>query len=177
MDKRSIFERGFAILLSVILMAACFPLSIFAEDTTQGPDFSGTNLMNLENVQPSGYTTTTNPYGYDVGMPFLMVEQNELMYLNVWGNQVRQASYFDMGTESSLPTFARKKSGANGTFSVDTYALMEAVAFDPTGSGRKDHVAFVGISNKRGYLWVIDTRQEAGSDRSGPVDIGDLINK
>ena len=174
MDKRSIFERGFAILLSVILMAACFPLSIFAEDTTQGPDFSGTNLMNLENVQPSGYTTTTNPYGYDVGMPFLMVEQNELMYLNVWGNQVRQASYFDMGTESSLPTFARKKSGANGTFSVDTYALMEAVAFDPTGSGRKDHVAFVGISNKRGYLWVIDTRQEAGSDRSGPVDIGDF---
>ena len=174
MDKRSIFERGFAILLSVILMAACFPLSIFAEDTTQDPDFSGTNLMNLENVQPSGYTTTTNPYGYDVGMPFLMVEQNELMYLNVWGNQVREASYFDMGTESSLPTFARKKSGANGTFSVDTYALMEAVAFDPTGSGRKDHVAFVGISNKRGYLWVIDTRQEAGSDRSGPVDIGDF---
>ena len=174
MDKRSIFERGFAILLSVILMAACFPLSIFAEDTTQGPDFSGTNLMNLENVQPSGYTTTTNPYGYDVGMPFLMVEQNELMYLNVWGNQVRQASYFDMGTESSLPTFARKKSGANGTFFVDTYALMEAVAFDPTGSGRKDHVAFVGISNKRGYLWVIDTRQEAGSDRSEPVDIGDF---
>lgn len=90
MDKRSIFERGFAILLSVILMAACFPLSIFAEDTTQGPDFSGTNLMNLENVQPSGYTTTTNPYGYDIGEPFLMVEQNELMYLNAWDNKVQQ---------------------------------------------------------------------------------------
>ena len=174
MDKRSIFERGFAILLSVILMAACFPLSIFAEDTTQGPDFSGTNLMNLENVQPSGYTTTTNPYGYDIGEPFLMVEQNELMYLNVWDNKVRQASYFDMGTESSLPTFARKKSNDSGKFSVPTYALMEAVPFDPTGSGRKDHVAFVGISNKRGYLWVIDTRQEAGSDRSEPVDIGDF---
>ena len=174
MDKRSIFERGFAILLSVILMAACFPLSIFAEDTTQDPDFSGTNLMNLENVQPSGYTTTTNPYGYDIGEPFLMVEQNELMYLNAWDNKVRQASYFDMGTESSLPTFARKKSNDSGKFSVPTYALMEAVPFDPTGSGRKDHVAFVGISNKRGYLWVIDTRQEAGSDRSEPVDIGDF---
>ena len=174
MDKRSIFERGFAILLSVILMAACFPLSIFAEDTTQGPDFSGTNLMNLENVQPSGYTTTTNPYGYDIGEPFLMVEQNELMYLNAWDNKVRQASYFDMGTESSLPTFARKKSNDSGKFSVPTYALMEAVPFDPTGSGRKDHVAFVGISNKRGYLWVIDTRQKAGSDRSEPVDIGDF---
>ena len=100
-------------------------------------DFSGTNLMNLERVQPSGYSTTTNPYGYDVGMPFLMVEQNELMYLNVWGNQVHQASYFDMGESSSLPTFARSKGGANGSFYASTYGLMEAVSFDrqrPKGS-------------------------------------------
>ncbi|WP_418778975.1 hypothetical protein [Hominenteromicrobium sp.] len=131
MDKRSIFERGFAILLSVILMAACFPLSIFAEDTTQDPDFSGTNLMNLENVQPSGYTTTTNPYGYDIGEPFLMVEQNELMYLNAWDNNVRQASYFSMGSESALKTFAKNKSGSSGTFSNPNYKLMQAVSFDP----------------------------------------------
>ena len=176
MDKRSIFERGFAILLSVILMAACFPLSIFAEDTTQEPDFSGTNLMNLENVQPSGYTTTTNPYGYDIGEPFLMVEQNELMYLNVWDNKVRQASYFSMGTESALNTFAKNKSGSNGTFSNPNYKLMQAVSFDPTGSGRRDHVAFVGVSgqNKKGYMWVIDTTKGTGSDCSPQVEIGDF---
>ena len=176
MDKRSIFERGFAILLSVILMAACFPLSIFAEDTTQDPDFSGTNLMNLENVQPSGYTTTTNPYGYDIGEPFLMVEQNELMYLNVWDNKVRQASYFSMGTESALNTFAKNKSGSNGTFSNPNYKLMQAVSFDPTGSGRRDHVAFVGVSgqNKKGYMWVIDTTKGTGSDCSPQVEIGDF---
>ena len=137
-----------------------------AEEPEDGEeaDFSGTNLMNLERVQPSGYSTTTNPYGYDVGMPFLMVEQNELMYLNVWGNQVRQASYFNMGESSSLPTFARSKGGANGSFYASTYGLMEAVSFDPTGSGRRDHVAFVGVSNKRGYLWVIDTTKSAGSE-------------
>ena len=176
MDKRSIFERGFAILLSVILMAACFPLSIFAEDTTQEPDFSGTNLMNLENVQPSGYTTTTNPYGYDIGEPFLMVEQNELMYLNVWDNKVRQASYFSMGTESALNTFAKNKSGSKGTFSNPNYKLMQAVSFDPTGSGRRDHVAFVGVSgqNKKGYMWVIDTTKGTGSDCSPQVEIGDF---
>ena len=176
MDKRSIFERGFAILLSVILMAACFPLSIFAEDTTQGPDFSGTNLMNLENVQPSGYTTTTNPYGYDIGEPFLMVEQNELMYLNAWDNKVRQASYFSMGSESALKTFARNKSGSSGTFSNPNYKLMQAVSFDPTGSGRRDHVAFVGVSgqDRKGYMWVIDTTKEKGSDCSGLVAIGDF---
>ena len=176
MDKRSIFERGLAILLSVILMAACFPLSIFAEDTTQAPDFSGTNLMNLESVQPSGYSTTTNPYGYDIGEPFLMVEQNELMYLNVWDNKVRQASYFSMGTGSALETFAKNKSGSSGTFSNPNYKLMQAVSFDPTGSGRRDHVAFVGVSgqNKKGYMWVIDTTKETGSDCSPRVEIGDF---
>ena len=176
MDKRSIFERGFAILLSVILMAACFPLSIFAEDTTQGPDFSGTNLMNLENVQPSGYTTTTNPYGYDIGEPFLMVEQNELMYLNAWDNKVRQASYFSMGSESALKTFARNKLGSSGTFSNPNYKLMQAVSFDPTGSGRRDHVAFVGVSgqDKKGYMWVIDTTKGTDSDCSRLVEIGDF---
>ena len=176
MDKRSIFERGFAILLSVILMAACFPLSIFAEDTTQDPDFSGTNLMNLENVQPSGYTTTTNPYGYDIGEPFLMVEQNELMYLNAWDNRVRQASYFAMGSESALETFAKNKSGSSGTFSNPNYKLMQAVSFDPTGSGRRDHVAFVGVSgqNKKGYMWVIDTTKGTDSDCSPQVEIGDF---
>ena len=176
MDKRSIFERGLAILLSVILMAACFPLSIFAEDTTQDPDFSGTNLMNLENVQPSGYTTTTNPYGYDIGEPFLMVEQNELMYLNAWDNRVRQASYFSMGSESALENFAKKKSGSSGTFSNPNYKLMQAVSFDPTGSGRRDHVAFVGVSgqNKKGYMWVIDTTKGTDSDCSQQVEIGDF---
>ena len=176
MDKRSIFGRGLAILLSVTLMAACFPLSIFAEDTTQDPDFSGTNLMNLESVQPSGYTTTTNPYGYDIGEPFLMVEQNELMYLNAWDNKVRQASYFSMGTESALETFAKKKSGSSGTFSNPNYKLMQAVSFDPTGSGRRDHVAFVGVSgqNKKGYMWVIDTTKGTGSDCSPQVEIGDF---
>ena len=175
MDKRSIFERGFAILLSVILMAACFPLSIFAEDTTQDPDFSGTNLMNLENVQPSGYTTTTNPYGYDIGEPFLMVEQNELMYLNAWDNRVRQASYFSMGSESALNTFAKNKSGSSGTFSNPNYKLMQAVSFDPTGSGRRDHVAFVGVGqDKKGYMWVIDTTKGTDSDRSPLVEIGNF---
>ena len=176
MDKRSIFERGLAILLSVILMAACFPLSIFAEDTTQAPDFSGTNLMNLESVQPSGYTTTTNPYGYDIGEPFLMVEQNELMYLNAWDNRVRQASYFSMGSELALKTFAKNKSGSSGTFSNPNYKLMQAVSFDPTGSGRRDHVAFVGVSgqNKKGYMWVIDTTKGTDSDCSRQVEIGDF---
>ena len=176
MDKRSIFGRGLAILLSVTLMAACFPLSIFAEDTTQDPDFSGTNLMNLESVQPSGYTTTTNPYGYGIGEPFLMVEQNELMYLNAWDNNVRQASYFSMGSESALKTFAKNKSGSSGTFSNPNYKLMQAVSFDPTGSGRRDHVAFVGVSgqDKKGYMWVIDTTKGTDSDRSQLVEIGDF---
>ena len=173
MKKQALFGRGIAILLSIIMIVVCFPLPAFAEETSQEADFSGTNLMNLESVQPSGYATTTNPYGYDIGDPFLMVEQNELMYLNVWDNKVRQASYFDMGSESSLPAFARSKNGGNGSFYASDYKLMEAVSFDPTGNGRRDHVAFVGISgDKKGYMWVIDTTKTNGSDCSPRVEIG-----
>ena len=165
MDRKTFLRRGITALLSIIMIVSCFPMSAFAEGTSEGTagtsqkaDFSGTNLMNLESVQPSGYTTTTNPYGYDIGDPFLMVEQNEVMYLNVWDNRVRQASYFDMGSENSLSAFAKSKTGVSGSFYASNYKLMEAVSFDPTGSGRRDHVAFVGISgDKKGYMWVIDT--------------------
>ena len=69
MDKRSIFERG----LPYCQLADGSLLS--AVNLCGGHDarlnFSGTNLMNLENItKPSGYATTTNPYGYDIGDRF-----------------------------------------------------------------------------------------------------------
>ena len=81
-----------------------------------------------------------------------------------------------MGSESALNTFAKNKSGSSGTFSNPNYKLMQAVSFDPTGSGRRDHVAFVGVSgqNKKGYMWVIDTTKGTGSDCSQQVEIGDF---
>ena len=53
---------------------------------------------------------------------------------------------------------------------------MQAVSFDPTGSGRRDHVAFVGVSgkDKKGYMWVIDTTKGTDSDLSQLVEIGDF---
>ena len=160
---------------ALVMLATFFPLSVFADETQQTADFSGTNLMNLENVEPSGYSGTTNPYGYDIDVPFLMVEQNELMYLNAWNGTVRSNSYFDMGATDSLSNFTKSRTGTNGTFYADAnYSLMEAVSFDPTGSGRRDHVAFVGISNwdKKGYLWIIDTT-DSGHDY-GRVEIGNF---
>lgn len=69
MNKNCFFRRGIGVLLSVLLTAACVPVAALGEDGAQEADFSGTNLMDLERVQPSGFSSTTNPYGYDVGMP------------------------------------------------------------------------------------------------------------
>lgn len=175
MSKKNLIRRSFGALTALVMLTTCFPLSVFADETQQTADFSGTNLMNLENVEPSGYSSTTNPYGYDIDVPFLMVEQNELMYLNAWDGTVRSNSYYDMGTTDSLANFTKSKTGANGTFYADAnYSLMEAVSFDPTGSGRRDHVAFVGISkfNKKGYLWILDTTDlNRGYERA---EIGDF---
>ena len=175
MSKKHLIRRSLCIVISLIMFVTCFPHSAFAVESGQTADFSGTNLMNLESVEPSGFSSTTNPYGYDVGVPFLMVEQNELMYLNAWGGSLKSNAYYDMGTSSALSTFARNKSGSNSSFYADAnYSLMEAVSFDPTGSGRRDHVAFVGISNydKKGYLWIIDTTAKDNSTCGGRVEIG-----
>lgn len=40
------------------------------------------------------------------------------------------------------------------------YAFVQSVSFDPFGSGRRDHVAYVGLdkSDKQVYLHIYDTR-------------------
>lgn len=65
MKKKSIFERGIAIMLSVVMLAACFPLSTFAEEATSfgSPQFSSdaANAL-MKDTKPTGFDKTTNPY-------------------------------------------------------------------------------------------------------------------
>ena len=46
----------------------------------------------------------------------------------------------------------------------EKYHGIRAVSFDPTGSGRRDHVAFVGVDFDKAVLWVYDTVNRHLSD-------------
>ena len=85
MYKKFILKRSLCALLSVIIIAACLPLSVFAADPSE-PQFSSDAANTLmKNTKPTGFDNTTNPYGYAVGRPFAMVEKNELLYFETYG--------------------------------------------------------------------------------------------
>lgn len=81
MYKKLILKRSLCALLSVIIIAACLPLSVFAADPSE-PQFSSDAANTLmKNTKPAGFDNTTNPYGYDVGRPFAMVEKTNCFIL------------------------------------------------------------------------------------------------
>ena len=186
-DRKSVTVRVACALLSLIIFVGTLPLSVLAADAdpiqntgTGGSNISDFDLMNND-VTPDGFSTTTNPYGYGIGVPFLMVEQNELMVLRDYGNSngIGHNDYWDFQSGSQMVNFVNainKQYNGYDEFTASEYDLVQAVAFDPTGNGRNDHVAFVGLKQGKGYLWVIDTRISGknGGDSSSAVVIGDF---
>ena len=167
MYKKLILKRSLCALLSVIMIAVCLPLSVFAADPSE-PQFSSDAANTLmKNTKPAGFDNTTNPYGYAVGRPFAMVEKNELLYFETYGTSAT-GKIADVGTPESLKNFISKKGTASDASlpnmdisALQTYyAFVQSVSFDPFGSGRRDHVAYVGLdkSDKQVYLHIYDTR-------------------
>ena len=167
MYKKLILKRSLCALLSIIIIAACLPLSVFAADPSE-PQFSSDAANTLmKNTKPTGFDNTTNPYGYAVGRPFAMVEKNELLYFETYDKSAT-GKIADVGTPESLKNFISKKGTASDASlpNMDIsalrmyYAFVQSVSFDPFGSGRRDHVAYVGLnkSDQQVYLHIYDTR-------------------
>lgn len=165
MNKKFIFRRAISAVLAVAMIAASLPFSSFAEDGSDSPTFSSDAANSLmKNTVPAGYDKTTNPYGYDVDHPFAMVEQNELIYFETY--TVRTTGKIaDVGTANSLQSFISNSNTASDSSlpNVDisafsNYAYMQAVAFDPYGTGRRDHIVYVGLNrgDRKVYAHVYD---------------------
>lgn len=147
---------------------------------------------------PAGFSDDiANPYGYDKGSKFLLSEHNELLFYYTFdtdsnssgrkGN--RHTAWYDKyASGGSLTLRDDKKGTVQGGFSqfgeyetTDAFAYVAATSFDPTGSGRRDHVAYVGYEHKgdRGYyLWILDTRngKQYGPTRISKSDCNWLEN-
>ena len=157
MNKKFIFRRAISAVLAVAMIAASLPFSSFAEDGSDSPTFSSDAANSLmKNTVPAGYDKTTNPYGYDVDHPFAMVEQNELFYLQTTASSVN-GKIADVGTAESLLSFiSNNNTASDGSLpdlslssSIQQLSFIQSVAFDPTGSGRKDYVVYVGVHRTR----------------------------
>ena len=165
MNKKFIIRRAVCAALALVMIVACLPFSSFAEDGSDSPTFSSDAANSLmKNTVPAGYDKTTNPYGYDVDHPFAMVEQNELLYFETYTGRTT-GKIADVGTANSLQSFISNSNTASDSSlpNVDisafsNYAYMQAVAFDPYGTGRRDHIVYVGLNrgDRKVYAHVYD---------------------
>ncbi len=144
----------------------------YAADDQQGvsydDDVSNQDLyekMTGQEEKPEGYNDSlksVDPYGYGVDVPFYLNKQSELVVYAT--NDFRD----DPGSERTIRSY-NLLSGSNvgnilkgaglsesyqiprgGTPAVITKPLnyVKTIAFDPTGSGRKDHLAVLGVYNE-----------------------------
>ena len=183
-------KRPLALILTLCMAIGLLPSTMpIAQAAAGNSQFD--SIINMEKKTPAGFdlADTTNPYGYGVDVPFLLSEQNELMLYSTYdveyGDDKRtwttwydnfkpgdinsdniSAGTMELTVNSEYKSDRNAKGGFDYTNSfADTkgYSYVKAVAFDPKGTGRKDHVAYVGYSpgTRQVVTWVLDTVNNA----------------
>lgn len=162
MKKRIISFLLVLVFCGMAVLPAC-PVS--AAETDNTTDFAGITdpgvprNFNNANVQ--------DPYGYGKGVPFLLTEQNELFFMHNYNGSSTVAVKDTLGSQSFntgrvLNAFG-KTSYQPTNDTVRGMSFSKAVSFDPTGSGRRDHVAVVGVSGYILYIVFYNLRTQTWS--------------
>ncbi len=167
MKSKSV-TRMLAILMSALLLTAFIPALGTAEVSEAATD-EGKKAYDeyMRTEPPDQYTDPKyEPYGYGKDVPFMMNRQSELLfYMTNEDSPKKITSVYDKLKAGNLEDIFK---GATRSDPIDDVredlkkaAFVQAVAFDPRGCGREDHVAFIGVNaNKKAYVWVYDTRNK-----------------
>ena len=90
------------------------------------------------------------PYGIEKNQAFMLSTENELLVLSSHDMQTSEgtqnARYYDNTNNGAYA----KDSTTSADNVYQALAFSETVAFDATGSGRNDHVAYVGYDQTAG---------------------------
>ena len=172
-------KRLLAAFLSALLALSSLPLAAIPAMADEG-DSRFDTILEMDSVTPAGFDKNSeeNPYGQPKNQPFLLNAESELMvYRNKDNGNTVDLGWYDTRVDSGLNLGLDGKD-ANGFESTGLYSSsvvnvlkelyhVESVAFDPTGSGRKDHVAYIGHDVNGGsrnddeiVIVVVDTTQD-----------------
>ncbi len=156
--------RVAAAIISFCLALSLLPFNVFAENEATSAVLD--KIMSV-NTQPDVFDKDEiSPYGTKKGEAFMLAPQNELLLLRSWngsdsgtytwhqnflyGESTEDEKNISIGQMSMIDStvVGIKPFENNGMFSGrQVLRYMQAVAFDPTGSGRDDHVAFIGFNS------------------------------
>lgn len=162
-EKYEILKRLISAVICLIITLGLFPYSVSASEKNTASSLDA--LLEI-NDRPKEMNNASNPYGYSEGIPFNLAPQDELMYLysgltHRYFNQsgMKYDIYEGISAGTSIngdrTNLGRSVITGNG---YRTWGFVQAIAFDPYGTGRKTHVAYIGLDNKNwGFkLNVID---------------------
>ncbi len=150
--NRGLSVRIMTALLSVLLLMGLFPYVNVSAATAEEI------LSVFDSSAPSEYKAGENPYGYATNQEFLMAAQNELLLLrshnagnikNNWYSGFNAGSFNGNDSSAKLQNIDESSSpfSSSGSYSSQkSYPFTNAVAFDPMGTGRDDHVAYIGFN-------------------------------
>lgn len=171
-------RRVIAVALGALLALSPLPLSAMTA-TAETMEGRFDTILEMDSVTPAGFDENSdeNPYGQLEGQPFLLNTESELMvYRNRSNRNDVDLGWYDTRVDSGLnlgldgkDSNGFESTGLYGSSAVDELKWLyhvESVAFDPTGSGRKDHVAYIGHDVNEGsrnddeiVIVVVDTTQ------------------
>lgn len=175
-EEKSVLKKLGAGTLALLLAVGLLPLTriwnVNAEGSSGGdeePD-SYKRIMGVDSNPPSDWAVEKDPYGYGKMQDFMLLEQDELLINK--STTVGGGEHFLSYGQLKSGTTNHPINGAGETWTKDlgghyTLAFTQSVAFDPTGSGRKDHVAVLGIyassygtskSPPKVYMYVMDNQ-------------------
>ena len=171
-------KRITSIILALLTLVGTLPLGaiyVSAEDAMRydSIDVAGSTTDYNEIINPGApynfnKSNLQDPYGYGKGVPFLLSEQNELFYMHNYKGSSTVKIKDTLKSKSSntgrvLDSFRSSSDGAVND-EVKYLNFTKAVACDPTGSGRKDHVAVVGVnSSKDLVIYFYNTKDKKWS--------------
>lgn len=134
--------------------------------------------------KPTGYNAndSSNPYQMPEDHSFLLAEHNELYLYYSYDDKRFQYIYdgYNPGEislkdkyywGSGISSSSASQKSTDPAFFTQNMEYIRAVSFDAAGTGRKTHIAFVGIYTgndsayrRHGiYYWILDTRNNSAS--------------
>ena len=157
-------KRIISLALSVLLLLSLIPLQAFTweiqpyypnADASYGynSNVSGETILNdmLNQAAPGSFSDDTlTPYGTQRGEAFTLLEKAEIFEYAADGSELRASTFYDDLTAGSSVGYSTA-SLVDDTKLPALY-FAKGVAFDATGSGRRDHVAIVGYRKEAPYV-------------------------
>ncbi|MGI6752615.1 MAG: S-layer homology domain-containing protein [Anaerovoracaceae bacterium] len=133
-----------------MLLVMCMILTLLpvVSPVTHAASSQFDSILKMDKVAPSGYdpNSTENPYGYKLGEPFLLNAISELLIYKTYDlNNSSKVHKSSTSYDDAIKSNAFSSSNPTNLSGTKEYLYVEAVAFDPAGSGRKDHVAYIGL--------------------------------